>query len=84
MNNKYIVKRTFAKNAGLAYAGDVLENIPEPYLTDYINLGLIEPYDASKENQLPEFISTGGAMQRVSDKPTPKVTGGKPKNTKRK
>jgi hypothetical protein len=84
----YIVKRTFAKRAGLAYTGEVISDIPEPYLSDWLNLGLIEAYDATSAFQMPEYVSTGTGMKRVeTEKPKVKEVikiGGKPNKKTRK
>ena len=81
--SKYIALRTFSKPHGMAFAKDVLEDIPEPYLTDWTSLGLIEPYDESSVNHLPESIVTVTEQPKRQvlqmDKPT-----GKPKNAKKK
>lgn len=78
--SKHIAKRTFDKNKGLAYAGDILENIPEPYLSDWLRLGLIEAFDATSVFQIPEYITTGTAIKKIEIK----RTGGKPKKAIRK
>lgn len=83
--SKQLVKRNFARQYGMVYTGDVLDEVPEPFLTDWTELGLIEPYDENGVTKLPEFISTGKPMQRVDQTPEPKQMEGKPdKKTKRK
>jgi len=75
--SKYIVKRNFAKNSGMLYTGTIIEDVPEPFLTDWLKAGLIVPFDGSGINEIPASISTG-ELKLI------RQAEGKPKNTKRK
>ena len=78
---RYRVLRTFSKPIGMAYAKDILTNIPEPYVTDWTALGLIRLIDENEpeEAKLPDSISLANKPKLQRQKPT-----GKPKNTKKK
>ena len=74
--NSYLVKRNFAKNSGMAYTGDILTDLPEPYVSDWTALGFIVAYTATSD-PIPQTVE-------LDHKPLIKRTGGKPKDTKTK
>lgn len=76
--SKYIVKRNFAKQSGMLYTGMILTDIPEPYLSAYLESGFIALFDGVEADKKPASITTG------KPKMVRQTEGKPPKNTKKK